>query len=937
MMDQPTSLGPLPFNAPTVFISYSHTDKAWKNRLLSGLAALEQAGRIVAWDDRQIDGGAQWYDRLQKELAKAAVAVCLISPAYLTSAFVTNEEVPYLLQQRAETGMIILPVLIRDCPWQAFDWINPSQVTPGERKAIAEDFDGQEDGQLARVGRQILEIVDDPSFGPPPPSPPAWQPPDKLDLDRMPQTGADLFGRQRMLAWLDEVWESDRTHVVSLVAWAGVGKTALVNRWLARLAEENFRGARRVYAWSFHGQGTGQRITSADLFIARALAWFGDSDPTAGSPWQKGERLSELIRLEKTLLILDGLEPLQSLLKAERGQVQDPALGMLIAELARANPGLCLITTREPVADLANYPESAREEKLEQISAAAGRALLRVGDVRGSDVELVAASRAFGNHALALQLLATYLQDTPGQRISNAVAMPDVELPEAAGRQARRLMVAFAQRFGDGPELELLRLLGLFDRLAPAAALDALRAGPPIPGLTTHLQEMRQTDWLHLVDRLRQVKLLAPVGPHYPGDLDVHPLVREHFGRQLQEEYPEAWRAGNNRLYEYFKAAAPFLPDTLARMDPLFTAVAHGCAAGRHQEALDEVYRQRISRHGKHFHWRRLGAFGSGLAALASFFDPPWRRPVAGLDGTARGFILSLAGDGLQAIGRLEEAIQPMQAAMDNWLAQKNWMQAAIAAGNLSDLYLTRGNLVEAVVTAQRGVAVADRSGDAFWRMASRANLADAMHQAGRLEEANDLFQEAEAIQKAGQPGYPLLYSWRAYLYCDLLLSCGEYKAVLERAVQLLEWDKSSGRVPDTGFHHLALGRAHLIMMTQVNPRGDVDQAARQLERAIEGLRQAGTQDQLLRGLLARAALHRVTGLLQQAQRDLDEARTIAERGGMRLHLADLHLESARLALIRGNEAEARQHLATAQAMIEEMGYHRRDGEAAELEEALKV
>jgi len=42
---------------PTVFISYSHMDEAWKDRLVIHLRALEQAGRITIWDDRRIDGG----------------------------------------------------------------------------------------------------------------------------------------------------------------------------------------------------------------------------------------------------------------------------------------------------------------------------------------------------------------------------------------------------------------------------------------------------------------------------------------------------------------------------------------------------------------------------------------------------------------------------------------------------------------------------------------------------------------------------------------------------------------------------------------------------------------------------------------------------------------------------------------------------------------
>jgi hypothetical protein len=68
-----------------------------------------------------------------------------------------------------------------------------------------------------------------------------------------------------------------------------VGKTALVNKWLSQMGQDNYRGAERVYGWSFYSQGAapeGGRQVSADQFIAAALTWFGDPDPTQGSPWE---------------------------------------------------------------------------------------------------------------------------------------------------------------------------------------------------------------------------------------------------------------------------------------------------------------------------------------------------------------------------------------------------------------------------------------------------------------------------------------------------------------------------------------------------------------------------------------------------------------------------------------------------------------------------
>ena len=94
-------------------------------------------------------------------------------------------------------------------------------------------------------------------------------------------------------------------------------------------------------------------------------------------------------------------------------------------------------------------------------------------------------------------------------------------------------------------------------------------------------------------------------------------------------------------------------------------------------------------------------------------------------------------------------------------------------------------------------------------------------------------------------------------------------------------------------------------------------------------------QEFLPLGLLARAELYRGRGDLERARRDIDAALTIAARGGMGLHQADGHLASARLHLARGAQDEARRSLATARAMIERMGYHRRDGEVAELERML--
>jgi tetratricopeptide (TPR) repeat protein len=935
---------------PTVFISYSHKDEHWKDRLRPHLGVLEQQDRITIWDDRRIDAGAKWYNEIQQAMERAAVAVCLISSDYLASDFCVKEEIPYLLERCEQAGMVLIPLLVRPCLWKAVPWLKEIQMIPRDGKSVAEDFQGREDGVFVQVAERIFEVIDEPApmgvvveaakavafsevfvepaeaLGELPP------PPEKVDIGRLPVTGAELFGRQRELELLDDAWQSDRTHIVSLVAWGGVGKTTLLNNWREWMEADNYRGARRVYAWSFYSQGTGERVASADLFISEALTWFGDPDPTAGSPWDKGQRLAELIRQEKTLLLLDGMEPLQSGLDYERGKVKDPALATLLAELARHNPGLCVITTRERVADLDPFPETTRQEDLEQISAQAGRALLRVGGVVGTDAELEQAARDFGQHALALNLLAAYLREIPGHLIADASGVPDLDVPEEAGKHPRRVMAAFAARFGPGPEVELLRMLGLFDRPARAEELAALRAASPIPGLTEHIQPLSEAGWLRLLDKLRQVRLIAPQSRHQPEALDAHPLVREHFGQQLRQEHHQAWREGHNRLYEHLKAVTKEYPDTLEEMMPLYVAVAHGCQAGRHQETLVSVYELRILRQNVHFSWKKLGSFGADLAALAGFFDPPWRRPVAGLGERSRAFVLHQAGLYLRALGRLAEAAQPMRAALEARVAQNDWDEAARADYNLGELYLIIGDLSQALDYAEQDIGLADRSGVGFLQAASRSLLANALHEAGGLAEAEALFREAEEMQKEREPEYPILYSGLGFRYCDLLLGQGKVREVQNRAGQTLEWARQQGSLLDIALDHLSLGRAHLMQAQREGSR-DFSQATVYLNQAVDGLWHAGMQDELLRGLLARAELRRATGSLDRARADLEEALSIATRGGMRLHEADCHLEYARLHLACGEQEKARQSLAQARAMIEDMGYHRRDGEVAELEE----
>ena len=917
-----------------IFISYSSFDVDAKEFVRRQLGVLRQVGDIELWHDGEIGVGDDWFQVIEANLQRCDVAILLISADFLGSEFCIKKEVPVLLERRKREGMMIAPILLRPCAWQIVPWLAAIQMQPCKGKPLLALDEIEQAEELTEVVLAIHSFLERRanqgiSTEAKPNTPYPALPDNAIDLTRLPTSGFDVVGRDQELQFLNQTFDGTELNVVSLRAWGGVGKSTLVNKWCEYLAADNYRGAGRAFAWSFYSQGTGdgqsgsERVTSADAFIDEALRFFNDRDPTAGSPWAKGERLAELVGKEKVLLILDGMEPLQD----QHQGIKDPALARLVECLAEKNAGLCVITTREPVKEFSDFPETTREIDLEHLSKETGRALLRIKGLRAADDLLEQTSQAFGNHALALNLLASFLR-LARCTIQDALKisdLPDVTID--AGKHPRRVMAAFADHFGEGPELDLLHIMGLFDRPADAGCIAALRRSA-IPGLTEKLSKLNDSGWRDLLDKLRRLGLLAEAGHHAPSDLDAHPLVREHFGARLRNQHEEAWKAGHERLYEYLKTVPKkHQPDTLTEMAPLFQAVHHGCQAELHQMTLEQVYHDRVGR-GQFYLSKKLGGIGANLSITASYFDSLWLQPSATLPSSLQAWLLTEAGLGLRALGRLHEASPPLVKALAMRVGMKEWRNASQVAANLAQVHLVLGETTLAEKIADEAVKYADASGETFARFGFRTVLADVRHQMGAIEEARSLFQQAEAIQVDDDPGLFRLHSHPGYDYCELLFTIGQLEEARDRAAYSIRLASQFGYLLSLALDRLTLGR---VMQFQ----GNLADARAQLERAVDGLRKASRIDHLPRGLLARAAFFREIAEYEKSYRDLDEVKRIAKRSGMQLHECDAHLEYARLALAESEHDDAVVHFKSAQQLVAACGYHRRDPDIAELKAAL--
>lgn len=98
-----------------VFISYSHKDKKWLTRLQDMLKPLIKKDSLKVWDDTKIAAGGLWKEEINKALAKAKTAVLLVSPNFLASDFIIENELPKIFDK---ADVSVLWVSLSACMYQ---------------------------------------------------------------------------------------------------------------------------------------------------------------------------------------------------------------------------------------------------------------------------------------------------------------------------------------------------------------------------------------------------------------------------------------------------------------------------------------------------------------------------------------------------------------------------------------------------------------------------------------------------------------------------------------------------------------------------------------------------------------------------------------------------------------------------------------------------
>jgi len=136
-----------------IFISYCHKDKDWLTIIMNYLKGLEYEN-INIWFDKKINTGEQWNPVIADAIQSSHMTICLISQHYLNSDFIRTREVPGILNKQRE-GMIVFPVLIKNCTWKVITWLKNLQMFPGDGIPLEKLTEDEQETMLIKLIDQV--------------------------------------------------------------------------------------------------------------------------------------------------------------------------------------------------------------------------------------------------------------------------------------------------------------------------------------------------------------------------------------------------------------------------------------------------------------------------------------------------------------------------------------------------------------------------------------------------------------------------------------------------------------------------------------------------------------------------------------------------------------------------------------------------------------
>jgi len=143
-----------------LFISYSRKDRAFLERFWTHLSPQETLYGLQSWDDSRIQPGDIWLDQIEQALARAQVALLLVSPDFLASDFIRRKVLPCLFEAAQNDGLKILWVPLLPCSWKRFRQIEQYQAVIPVNPTLAEMGEVERDRAMVGITDHIHDLFE---------------------------------------------------------------------------------------------------------------------------------------------------------------------------------------------------------------------------------------------------------------------------------------------------------------------------------------------------------------------------------------------------------------------------------------------------------------------------------------------------------------------------------------------------------------------------------------------------------------------------------------------------------------------------------------------------------------------------------------------------------------------------------------------------------
>jgi len=143
-----------------IFVSYSHKDKSWLERLQTmAKPYLRQAEvELDMWVDTRIQAGDVWRRPITEALRAAGVAVALVSADFLASDFVWDHEMPEILGAAKRSQLRLLWVYLSPAGWEETP-LKDFQAAHDTARPLSALTESERDEALKRIAREIKQAA----------------------------------------------------------------------------------------------------------------------------------------------------------------------------------------------------------------------------------------------------------------------------------------------------------------------------------------------------------------------------------------------------------------------------------------------------------------------------------------------------------------------------------------------------------------------------------------------------------------------------------------------------------------------------------------------------------------------------------------------------------------------------------------------------------